>query len=296
MYWAKNEDGTYELLDGQQRTVSICRYLNGDYSIDNQYFHSLPADIKEKIEEYELHIYVVEGEPSEKLEWFRIVNIAGEPLYDQELLNAQYTGQWLADAKRLFSKTGCPAYQIGSDYLSGSTIRQDYLETALRWISNGDIEEYMSAHHHVPNASELWEHFQAIVNWVEATFPVYRREMKGLDWGRLYSNHKDDKVDPAKTERLISELYADEEVKKKSGIYEYVLTKDERHLNLRSFTPSQKATLYEQQAGVCPMCEEQFEIAQMHADHITPWSEGGKTEIENGQMLCADCNRRKSNR
>ena len=180
MYWVKTGDDTYEVLDGQQRTISFCQYLNGDFSFDGKYAHNLTPDQREKIENYDLFIYICEGTDSEKLDWFKIINIAGEKLTDQELRNAVYAGPWLTDAKRHFSKTGCPAYGLAEKYMSGSPIRQDYLESALKWISNGNITEYMSTHQHDDNASELWQYFQTVISWVQMLFPNYRKEMKGL--------------------------------------------------------------------------------------------------------------------
>lgn len=166
MYWVKSSEDSYELLDGQQRTLSICQYLAGDFSINFQYFHNLTEDEKQQILDYKLMIYICEGTDSEKLDWFKIINIAGEKLYNQELRNAIYTGPWLTDAKRHFSKTGCAAYQIGSKYLNGNAIRQDYLETALSWIAKRDgieIEEYMAQHQHDPNCNELWMYFTSVI-------------------------------------------------------------------------------------------------------------------------------------
>ncbi len=298
MYWAVSVDG-YELMDGQQRTVSICRFVNGDFSVPwddgkPRYFHSLTPDQQKQILDYELFIYVCDGTPSEKLEWFKIINIAGEKLTDQELRNAIYTGPWLTDAKRWFSKTGCPAYQIGEKYVSGSPIRQEFLETALDWISAGDIEGYMSAHQHDPDARELWEHFQRVIEWVQTVFPRYRKEMKGLDWGRLYREHghRTD-LDPDALEARIQELLDDDEVQSNKGIYEYLLTGNEKTLNLRTFDDKTKRKVYERQGGICPMCQKPFDIQDMEADHIVPWSQGGKTVIENCQMLCKLCNRTK---
>ena len=296
MYWSKNGDN-YELLDGQQRTLSFCQYVNGDFSVDYKGFNNLPKDLQEKILDYKLMIYICEGTPSEKLDWFKIINIAGEKLTDQELRNSQYTGPWLHDAKRHFSKTGCPAYQIGEKYLNGSTIRQDYLETALRWISNRDgieIEEYMGNHQQDSDANELWVYYQAVLDWVKRLFPNYRREMKGVDWGILYNEYKDQSYNSDKLEEKVKELMMDDEVTKKSGIYSYLITSKEKYLSIRAFTDNQKREAYEKQKGICPNCKNHFEIEEMEADHITPWHDGGKTTSDNCQMLCRECNRRKS--
>ena len=294
MYWAVRNDGNYEVIDGQQRTLSLCQYVNGDFSINGLAFHNLQDDQQQQILDYKLMIYFCEGNDKEKLDWFKIINIAGEKLTDQELRNAIYTGTWLIDAKRYFSKSGCPAHGMASDYLSGSAIRQDYLETVIRWISGDKIEDYMSKHQHEPNANELWLYFQNVINWVRVVFPNYRKEMKGVEFGPLYNEFKNEKIDSKKIEKEITELMQDEDVTKKSGIYSYVLTRQEKYLNIRSFTEKMKREAYERQKGICKKCKEYFEIEEMEADHIKPWHEGGKTVAENCQMLCKQDNRTKS--
>ena len=294
MYWVKNEDGTYEVLDGQQRTVSFCQYINGDFSIDNRAFHNLTKTEQDLILDYKLMIYFCEGNDKEKLDWFKIINIAGEKLTDQELRNAVYTGPWLTNAKLHFSKTNCAAYLLAKDFVNGSPIRQEYLETALSWINNGNVEEYMSIHQHDPNANELWTYFRNVIEWVKLTFTNYRKEMKGINWGVLYNQFKNNTYDTDKLEQEIQTLMIDDDVTNKKGIYSYVLTRNEKFLNIRAFTESQKRSAYEKQNGICKNCGKHFDIKEMEADHITPWHAGGKTSIDNCQMLCKDCNRRKS--
>ncbi len=297
MYWAVREDGTFEVIDGQQRTISICQYIDGDFAFQNRYFHNLKADEKEKILNYTLMVYVCSGTESEKLEWFKTINIAGEKLTEQELRNAVYTGSWVSDAKRYFSKSGCVAYNIGSDYLNGSPIRQEFLETAIDWISEGKIENYMATHQHDPNATALWLYFQSVITWVNATFTVKRKKfMKGIQWGLFYNKYKDVVFDTKAIEEETARLIADDEVEKKSGIYAYILTKDERYLGIRTFSDSVKQKVYENQKGICPICKNHFDISEMEGDHITPWVEGGKTIEENCQMLCKDDNRRKASK
>jgi len=292
MYWAVREDGNFEIIDGQQRTISLCQYVNNDFSINGLAFHNLPKDKQEQILEYKLMVYFCSGTDSEKLDWFQTINIAGKELTNQELRNAVYSGSWVTDAKRYFSKNSRP--KIGDDYLSGSANRQEYLETAIDWISNGQIKEYMSEHQHDPTAIDLWNYFQSVINWVKAVFPKYRREMKGIEWGILYNDFKDQKYDPKILEQEVSKLMEDDDVGNKKGIYIFVLTRKEKFLNIRAFSPNQKREAYERQKGVCPVCKEHFEIEQMEGDHITPWHEGGKTSAENCQMLCKEDNRRKS--
>jgi len=294
MYWAVRENGNFEVIDGQQRTISISQFVEGDFAFNNRYFHNLQDDEKEQILNYKLMVYLCSGTDSEKLEWFKTINIAGEKLTDQELRNAVYSGSWVSDAKRYFSKNGCPAYGMGSDYLNGSPIRQDYFETTIKWKSDNSIEHYMAKNQNEPNANELWLYFQSVINWVKIVFPNYRREMKGIDWGFLYNKYKDQKFDSKKLEEQITELMLDEDVQNKKGIYSYVLTGKEKYLNIRAFSDKQKRESYEKQKGVCVECKEHFEIEEMEADHITPWHEGGKTTAENCQMLCREDNRRKS--
>lgn len=297
MYWVKTEEGSYEVLDGQQRTISIGQYVNSDFSLNDFFFHNLTDAEKEQILNYELMIYFCEGTEKEKLDWFKIINIAGEKLTDQELRNAVYTGPWLSDAKLKFSKSNCAAYLLANDsgqLVSKSPIRQQYLETALSWINDEKIEDYMAKHQHDENAEELWSYFQDVIAWVRATFTNYRREMNGVQWGELYNKFKDEKLNAGKLETEIKKLMQDEDVTKKSGIYEYVLTRNEKYLSIRAFTDKQKREAYERQEGICVKCGEHFEIEEMEADHIEPWHEGGKTTAENCQMLCKDDNRRKS--
>lgn len=297
MYWVKTDEGNYEVLDGQQRTISIGQYVNGDFSLNDRFFHNLTDEEQNQILDYELMIYFCEGTDKERLDWFRIINIAGEKLTDQELRNAVYTGPWLSDAKLKFSKSNCAAYLLSNDggqLVSGSPIRQEYLETALSWINDGKIEDYMAKHQHKKNAEELWQYFQDVIAWVRKTFTNYRREMGSVEWGELYNQFKDKKLNATKLETEIKELMQDEDVTKKSGIYPYVLTRQEKHLSIRAFTDKMKREAYERQKSICKFCKKHFDISEMEADHITPWHEGGKTIAENCQMLCKNCNRTKS--
>lgn len=293
-YWAVKKDGTYEVIDGQQRTISICQYINGDFAYEDRYFHNLKDDEQEKILNYKIMVYFCSGTDSEKLDWFKTINIAGEQLTDQELRNAVYSGSWVSDAKRYFSKTGCPAYAIASDYMSGSPIRQDYLETAIKWISENDIEDYMGQHQDNPTAINLWNYFQSIISWVDASFTNKRKFMKGVPWGELYNQFQNTNINPSKIEEEIAQLILDDDVTNKKGIYSYVLTRDEKYLNIRAFSDAMKQKVYELQKGKCVECKEEFPLSGMEADHITPWHAGGKTNQENCQLLCKDDNRKKS--
>ena len=298
IYWAKIGEDAYELLDGQQRTIFLCEYIDGSFSVDDKYFGNLPDDIQKLILDYELFVYVCDGTDSEKLEWFKIINIAGERLTDQELRNAVYAGSWVTDAKRYFSKSGCAADTFAGDYLKGSSIRQEYLETAISWAAdkeNISIEEYMARSQHKPTAQVLWSYFRSVIEWVKSIFPKVRKEMKGLPWGIYYNEHgtRDD-LNPQKLEQNVQILLGDEDVTKKSGIYEYLLTGDERTLSIRAFDRRDKQAAYERQNHICPLCGEEFEFDDMHGDHIIPWSKGGRTIAENCQMLCRDCNIKKT--
>ncbi len=297
MYWMIKEDGGYEVLDGQQRTISIGQYVNGDFSLNDRFFHNLTDEEQNKIWDYELMIYFCEGTDKERLDWFRIINIAGEKLTDQEIRNAVYTGSWLSDAKLKFSKSNCAAYHLASDegsLITGSPIRQEYLETALSWINNGEIADYMAKHQHDQNANELWNYFRSVIEWVRKTFTNYRKEMMRVNWGELYNQFKDEKLNTNKLESEIAKLMQDEDVTKKSGIYPYVMTREEKYLSIREFTDKMKREVYERQEGFCAKCREHFGFEDMEADHINPWHEGGKTTVENCQMLCKQDNRIKS--
>jgi uncharacterized protein with ParB-like and HNH nuclease domain len=293
MYWVKNNDGTFEVLDGQQRTISFCQFVHDDFAINAdghiKKFGNMTTTEQNAILDYKLMIYFCEGDDKEKLEWFKTINIAGERLTDQELRNAVYTGEWLTNAKSIFSKSNCAAYLLAKDYVNGTAIRQEILETALSWISKGNIEKYMSAHQHDKNANELWAYFKGIIEWARATFQTYRKEMKGLDWGKLYDTYKDQKLDPNKLENEIKTLYCNDEITNQKGIYLYVLTRDEKHLNIREFTENQRNTVYERQNRTCADCHKPFAIKDLEAHHVTAWNAGGKTEINNCVMVCQKC-------
>lgn len=309
MYWSIDPDGNYELMDGQQRTVSFCQYVTEIIPIrfDDGHelaFTSLTIDQQDQILDYELSVYVCDGAPSEKLAWFRTINIAGKPLTDQELLNAMHTGPWLIDAKRWFSKSSAPAVQDGRDKLvTGSSIRQEILETALKWISKGNIEDYMNHHKDDDDAQELWQYWQTVFDWVKRVFPNQdssrAKLMKGLEWGKFYNEHKDDKLNAQGLEKQIVALIDDDEVENKKSIYEYLLTGNENILSLRGFDEKIKIKKYSEQKGICvakkAICgNAHFEYDEMEADHIIPWSKKGKTVYENCQMLCRQDNRTKS--
>ncbi|WP_342148944.1 HNH endonuclease family protein [Methylorubrum sp. SB2] len=296
MYWSERSDDSYEVIDGQQRTISICQYVAGDFSYKGRYFYNLQVDEKDKILNYELMIYICSGTDSEKLDWFQTINIAGAELTKQELRNAVYAGSWVTDAKRYFSKAGCPAYGIGSKYITGELNRQAYLETAIDWISKGDIEGYMALHQNDPDASQLWLHFQAVIAWVKVTYPIYRKEMKAVPWGDLFNDHNKKSLNSKILEAEVTRLMLDEDVERKKGIYSYLLDRKEKHLSIRSFSSAMRREAYERQQGICPDCGKHYELEAMEADHITPWHEGGKTTVANCQMLCKEDNRRKGGR
>lgn len=302
MYWVKTSDDHYEVLDGQQRTISICQYLSNDFSVEfsgnRHIFRSLPEDVKKAILDYELDVYVCEGGDAEKLEWFKTINIAGEKLTDQEIRNAVYSGAWVTEAKRYFSKTKCAAFNIGEKYVKAVVNRQELLEKALMWIADSKgvkIDDYMSHHKDDVECSELWDYYRGMIRWIETTFPHYYREMKGVDWGTLYNEHKDFKPVVSELEEEISRLMKDEDVTNRQGIFRYVLTHDERWLSIRAFNNTDRQLAYAKQNGVCPICGKHYEIEEMEADHIVPWSKGGKTIPSNCQMLCKKCNKEKSN-
>lgn len=306
MYWVDNCDGTYELLDGQQRTISICQYVKSEFSIDYNNiplgFSNLLGDSRDKFLNYELMVYVCRGGEEEKLDWFKTINIAGEKLTEQELLNINYIGDWLYDAKLKFSKTNCVAYNMANKYVKGSPIRQEYLETALKWISNGNPSKYMSEHQHDVNANELWLYFSSVIEWIKTTFGEqnYRKEMLGLNWGDLYNKYHNKIYDARAIEVRVNELMANEEVTDKRGVYEYILSGENENLacklSKRTFSDADKRTAYERQNGICPITGAHLDIKDMQADHIIPWWKGGTTTLDNLQMISKIANARKGGR
>ncbi len=306
IYWVKNGD-KYEVLDGQQRIISICQYCSNVFSFEGHNFSGLTTYEKEKILNYELMVYMCEGNDKEKLDWFETINIAGEELTNQELRNAVYTGKWLYDAKAHFSKNNCVAYNLGKDYLNGSPIRQEYLEKVLYWITDkGQITDYMAKHQLDNDANELWQYFQDVINWITKLFPFYRREMKGLEWGLLYNKYKNNQYNTNRLEERIGELMEDEEVGSKKGIYEFLLSNEEESklLNLRTFTDKQKREYFDKHKQInkdgeyvckCVKCGKELRLNECEADHIIPWSKGGKTDMDNLQFLCKKCNASKGN-
>ena len=306
MYWVKRSDDAecpYEVMDGQQRTLSLCEYVDGKFSYEFKNFFNQPKDIQERILDYKLTVYVCEGEPSEKLEWFKTINIAGKPLNEQEINNAIYAGPFVSDAKRHFSKSNCGAFRLGKDLVNGTPIRQDFLKKALEWMADHETREghrqsvvgYMADHQHDPNANNLWSYFQQVLNWTITNFDLkrFKKIMKGLDWAFFYDKYSKETLDTAELAKRISTLMRDSEIQRQQGIIPYVLTGDERHLDLRAFPEDIKLVVWEQQKHICPLCGKEFDYEFMEGDHITPWREGGRTVIENCQMLCKECNRRK---
>ena len=306
MYWVKRSDDAecpYEVMDGQQRTLSLCEYVAGKFSYDFKNFFNQPKDIQEKILKYPLTVYVCEGKASEKLEWFKTINIAGKPLNEQEINNAIFVGPFVSDAKRHFSKSNCGAYRLGKDLVNGTPIRQDFLKKALEWMADHETREghrqtavgYMADHQHDPNANNLWTYFQNVLNWAVTNFDMkkFKKIMKGLDWALFYDKYHTVTLDTEEMGRRISALMRDSEIQKQAGIIPYVLTGDEHYLDLRAFPEDIKLAVWEQQHHICPLCGKEFDYEFMEGDHITPWRDGGRTVIENCQMLCRECNRRK---
>ena len=311
MYWADDGAGNFEILDGQQRTLCICKFCADEFSSkafsanDYIFYNSLPKDEKEKFLNYELMVYHCLGNDSDKLKWFETINIAGKQLNEQERLNAVYSCAWTTDARKHFSNQNAVAVEYKDKYLSESITRQECLAKAIKWASgDGDVAKYMSERkkNKEKSAQALWEHFESIFEWVEKVFPEHRKDMKGLDWGRLYSEHKHEKFDSGKLAARAKKLRANPDVKQ-SGVYEYLLTGDASHINVRSFDKKLKERMYKKQQGKCAFAKKgcvhpkkKWQPEEMEADHIKPWREGGPTNEDNCQMLCKQCNREKGAR
>ena len=307
MYWVKNGKDEYEILDGQQRTLSVMYFLSHKLQITlngkSYYNDSLPDDLYNALMDYEFLVYICEGEESEKLEWFEVVNVGGEELTEQELRNSVYTGPWLSDAKKHFSKRTCAAKGLSDKFITGDPSRQELLEKALKGICEfqglNEITNYMAAHKSDVDADELWQYFQDVINWIVKIFPTYYSDMKGLDWCHLYNKYSQNTYNSSQMNMEVKRLHEDEDVQKTKGIYEYLLSRAEdpfaaKLLNLRAFTERDKLAAYSKQGGKCAICKQPFEYGEMAGDHIKPWSKGGQTVPENCQMLCRDCNSKKS--
>lgn len=336
IYWVDKEDGTFEVLDGQQRILSICKYIVGEFAVDSDVFPTdLPQDfqnletnmhnIAEQILDYELEIYICSGTPSEKLKWFHRINTSGEPLNDQEMRNSSYTGKWLSDAKARFSsKNGRgvvladmnPNNDKDEPLLTGSWNRQEYLETALLWAARHEgctdkdaIEQYMLKHRGDEDASELWQYFSQVLEWVRSKFVSYNKALKGMDWGAIYEAYQNGDYDGNIIKKSASEindeivkLIGDDEVTTRmKGIYQYIIFGDGKYLQIREFDEKTARATYEKQHHQCPYCiregnMKEYAFKEMHADHIKPWSKGGKTNDDNCQMLCSAHNESKGSR
>lgn len=320
MYWAKTGEDQYELIDGQQRTLSICQYYNMVFSIligeMPKNFDNLSEEKKKYFLDYELQVYICSGTPEEKLEWFSIINIAGEPLTNQELLNANYTGTWLSSAKRYFMKSNCAAYGLSSKYvdIEANQSRGKGLETAIKWISKDNVNQYMADHQNDENADELWTNFKNTIEWVQSKFTKYYKEMKGINWGQLYDEYHTQNYDPIEIAKLTQRLYDDECIRNPKGIFEYILggQKKTNLLQVRIFENSTKRFVYAQQTekanssgkSNCPICSVSnnvnktkiWSLDEMDADHVTAWSKGGATDKSNCEMLCSTHNKAKGNK
>ena len=319
IYFNQTGPGKYEILDGQQRVTSLGRFVTGKFPIIDeaglpQYYDGLNAEQRKRFDESQLLIYICEGEEAEIKEWFRTINIVGIPLKDQEILNAIYSGPYVTALKEQYSNSQSPLVQKWSHYISGAANRQDYLATALKWVSGDKVEEYMSKHRYENNISEVKNHFDSVLDWVSSVFTDIESEMKGLEWGRLYDTYHKQGYNPAEVSKRVHELYQDFGVKDKKGIFEYILggEQDKRLLEVRIFDDSTKMTVYKRQTAAasekgesnCPLCAQGndnnrtrlYKFTEMDADHVTAWSKGGETTIENCQMLCKTHNRAKGNR
>lgn len=308
-----------EVLDGQQRITSFGRFVTDKFAIKDshgmeQYFSGLAEDLQKKILETKLLIYECEGTESEIKEWFKTINIAGVPLNEQELLNAIHSGEFVTKAKETFSNSQNANIQKWSAYISGNVNRQDFLHTALDWVSKGNISDYMSKHRHDTEITELASYFTSVIDWVSSVFQDVESEMKGLEWGKYYELYHKNSYNPADVSKKLKELYADYFVKNRKGVYEYILggCTQPQLLDIRMFDEPTKKAVYSKQTaeaeskGIsnCPLCAmgtdgnktRIYKLTEMDADHVTAWSKGGSTDVSNCQMLCKTHNRAKGNK
>lgn len=318
LYFVKTGEDTFEVLDGQQRITSFGRYVIGKFAVKidgmENYFSGLNEDLQQKILDTKLLIYECEGTETEIKEWFKTINIAGIPLNEQELLNAIYSGKFVTEAKREFSNSQNSNVQKWKAYVKGDVKRQDFLSCALDWVSKGEKEKYMSEHRNSDNINELKTYFTTVIDWISGIFKSVEKEMCGLKWGELYEKYGKNPYNPDEVDKKLKELYADDSVKKRSGIFEYILggCVDTKLLEIRVFEDRDKRIVYENQTKLanenqlsnCPLCAISdnanktriWKLSEMDADHVTAWSKGGATDITNCQMLCITHNRAKGNR
>ncbi len=319
IYFNNVNDSNFEVLDGQQRITSIGRFVTNKFAIkdgngNEQLFGGFAVDKKNKILNTKLLIYECEGTESEIKEWFRTINIAGVPLNSQELLNAVYSGPFVTLGKEEFSNSKNSNIQKWSAYISGSANRQDFLERALEWVSKENVSEYMSRHRFDNNITELKDYFNSVIDWVSTVFTDVESEMKGLEWGRLYETYRKKPYNSKSVSDEVQRLYADPYVKSRKGIFEYVLggSTDTKLLEVRVFDDATKKSVYAKQTEVaekkgisnCSLCAighdsnktKIWKLAEMDADHVTAWSKGGATDVNNCEMLCKTHNRAKGNR
>lgn len=318
LYFNKLPDGRLEVLDGQQRITSLGRYLIGKFSVmkngDPYKFKTLNEDERQLIENTKLLVYICEGTETEIKEWFEIINIGGIVLNDQEKLNAIYSGPFVSAARKEFSNKEDARIQKWSCYISGSANRQEYLQEALRWVSHGNIKNYMQEHRRDTDINELKLYFNDVISWIEQTFDDVYPKMKGLNWGELYEKYHNNPYDHVEVSKKVKELYNDPCVKDNKNVFEYVLggCKDTKLLNVRVFDENTKTRVYARQTDEakekhisnCPLCaighdankEKIWTQKEMDADHVLAWSKGGATDESNCQMLCKTHNRAKGNR
>ena len=319
IYFNKPSSDTLEVLDGQQRITSFGRYVTGKFAIKDengmeQYFDGIAQDKQELILNTKLLIYECEGTESEIKEWFKTINIAGVPLNEQELLNAVYSGQFVTLAKAKFSNSQNANVQKWSAYISGSVDRQAFLEQAFEWVSKGKIGDYMSKHRKDDNINELETYFNSVIDWISMVFLDVESEMCGLEWGRMYELYHKKSYNPKTVSNKVTKLYSDPYVKSRRGIFEYILggSTDLNLLDVRVFDEATKKSVYAKQKkeaekkGIsnCPFCaignnankSKIWTLTEMDADHVSAWSKGGATKIENCEMLCKSHNRAKGNR
>lgn len=319
LYFNKVGEDSYEVLDGQQRITSIGRFVKDKFAVKDvngheQYYSGMSENQRELILDKTLLIYVCEGEEQELMKWFETINIAGVPLRMQEIRNAVYHGPFVTKAKAVFSNSQDANVQKWSAYVSGDVKRQDFLEVALDWVSDGQIDAYMSKHRNDNDIYELKDYFDGVINWISGIFTEVHNEMRGLEWDRMYRKYGGNLYDSEVVAKQVEDLFTSYEVRRKKGIFEYILggSQDTTLLEIRIFEPSTIQTAYAKQTRIakkknisnCPVCaignnanrDRIYRPEEMDADHVTAWSEGGATDISNCEILCKIHNRAKGNR